>query len=145
MKKYLSLVLFQGSMQELWCQSSAPWESCRWIHFDRFCDYEWFHSTGMQMTKCSFQQGKVQFSLAAAAVVVAAAVAVFCGCCSCCCYCGCCCCGCYCFAAASAAAAVVVALAVALPIQQKLEPKKDEQKLAIIKILLWGRGGRIAS
>ncbi len=33
----------------------------------------------------------------------------------------------------------------ALPIQQKLEPKKDEQKLPIIKILLWGGGGRIAS
>ena len=60
----------KGTSAELWCQSDASWEWCRWIHHDRFCDYEWMTSSpaiaigggggGVERTSCDFPEGKVE-------------------------------------------------------------------------------------
>ena len=54
-------VYFQGTSSELWCRSDHPWEWCRWIHHDRYCDYEWISgSRGVEKTSCDFPAGKVE-------------------------------------------------------------------------------------
>ena len=54
--------LFQGSSQvDLWCQADHYWEFCRWIHKDRYCDYEYMSGRDhVQTTACDFPEGKVR-------------------------------------------------------------------------------------
>ena len=44
---------------DLMCQADHFWEFCRWIHKDRYCDYEFMSGDHVQTTACDFPDGKV--------------------------------------------------------------------------------------
>jgi len=51
----------QDDFVDLVCQADTYWEWCRWIHSDRFCDYEWLSSSrGAQEIGCDFPDKKVE-------------------------------------------------------------------------------------
>ena len=45
---------------ELLCQTDRRWEWCRWIHNDRYCDYEWING-GVRETGCDFPGEKIEY------------------------------------------------------------------------------------
>lgn len=51
----------EGDTGELWCQTDQYWEWCRWVHYDKYCDFEWeSYSDGVVTTSCDFPPGKVE-------------------------------------------------------------------------------------
>ena len=61
-RKYIfHFCIFQGDTVDLMCQSDKYWEWCRWIHMDKFCDYEWTPAYGVHQIGCDFPDGKVEF------------------------------------------------------------------------------------
>ena len=59
-KKNSKNFFFQGDSVELLCQADKYWEWCRWIHMDKFCDFEWSPAYGVHKIGCDFPQGKVE-------------------------------------------------------------------------------------
>ena len=53
--------LFQNATADLWCQADSYWEWCRWIHHDRYCDFEWISNyRSVIADSCDFPHGKVE-------------------------------------------------------------------------------------
>ena len=59
-KKHSNKFFPQGDSVELLCQADKYWEWCRWIHMDKFCDFEWSPAYGVHKIGCDFPQGKVE-------------------------------------------------------------------------------------
>jgi hypothetical protein len=54
-------MFFQDDSVDLFCQADSYWEWCRWIHNDRFCDYEWVSAaSGVEAISCQFPDNKVE-------------------------------------------------------------------------------------
>ncbi|XP_023336770.1 uncharacterized protein LOC111707838 isoform X2 [Eurytemora carolleeae] len=44
----------EGVQVDLMCQTDMPWEWCRWIHMDEYCEWEWIsESEGVKLTGCN--------------------------------------------------------------------------------------------
>ena len=63
-KENKKTISFQGDTVRLSCRSNSPWEWCRWIHYDQFCDLEWVsNGAGVAKAGCGdFSDGKIVFS-----------------------------------------------------------------------------------
>ena len=55
------LSILQDDYVDLMCQADSYWEWCRWIHTDRYCDFEWISpSSGVNAISCDFDEAKVE-------------------------------------------------------------------------------------
>lgn len=51
---------FQGGNITLMCQGDHYWEWCRWIHYARYCDFEWVSGdSGVKRLACSYSTKRV--------------------------------------------------------------------------------------